>query len=136
MDGYAALAKVLTAMTPQQVIDEIKASGLRGRGGAGFPTGMKWQFAAGCTGSSQVCLLQRRRGRPGRIYGPLRAGGRPPCRAGGYDHRRLCHRRNTRAISMSARSIPSRFSALQIAMKQAHEYGLLGEEHLRYRLRF
>lgn len=45
-DGYAALAKVLTEMTPQQVIDEIKASGLKGRGGAGFPTGMKWQFAA------------------------------------------------------------------------------------------
>lgn len=45
-DGYAALAKVLTSMTPQQVIDEIKASGLKGRVGAGFPTGMKWQFAA------------------------------------------------------------------------------------------
>ena len=42
----------------------------------------------------QVCLLQCRRGRPGRIYGPLRAGGRSPFRAGGYDHCRLCHRRN------------------------------------------
>ena len=46
MDGYAALGKVLTEMTPQQVIDEIKASGLRGRGGGGFPTGLKWSFAA------------------------------------------------------------------------------------------
>ena len=45
-DGYTALAKVLTAMKPQDVIDVITASGLRGRGGGGFPTGRKWQFAA------------------------------------------------------------------------------------------
>ncbi len=43
-DGYQALAKVLTEMTPEQVIDEVHASGLRGRGGAGFPTGLKWQL--------------------------------------------------------------------------------------------
>ena len=43
--GYTALKKVLTSMTFEQVIEEMKASGLRGRGGAGFPTGMKWQFA-------------------------------------------------------------------------------------------
>ena len=43
-DGYAALGKVLTEMTPDQVIDELKRSGLRGRGGAGFPTGLKWEF--------------------------------------------------------------------------------------------
>ena len=42
--GYEAFKKVVTSMTPQQVIDEIKASGLRGRGGAGFPTGLKWSF--------------------------------------------------------------------------------------------
>lgn len=45
-DGYQALYKVLSSMTPEQVVEEIKASGLRGRGGAGFPTGMKWGFAA------------------------------------------------------------------------------------------
>ncbi|MEG0377928.1 MAG: NAD(P)H-dependent oxidoreductase subunit E, partial [Eubacterium sp.] len=45
-DGYLALEKALFKMTPQAVIDEIKASGLRGRGGGGFPTGLKWQFAA------------------------------------------------------------------------------------------
>ena len=45
-EAYAALGKALTEMTPQQVIDEIKKSGLRGRGGGGFPTGLKWEFAA------------------------------------------------------------------------------------------
>ena len=45
-DGYKALGKVLTEMTPEQVIETIKASGLRGRGGGGFPTGMKWDFTA------------------------------------------------------------------------------------------
>jgi NADH:ubiquinone oxidoreductase subunit F (NADH-binding)/(2Fe-2S) ferredoxin len=44
LDGYSSLAKVFNSMTPEQVIDEIKASGLRGRGGAGFPTGLKWEF--------------------------------------------------------------------------------------------
>jgi len=44
-DGYKALAKVLTEMTPEQVVDVIKRSGLRGRGGGGFPTGLKWEFA-------------------------------------------------------------------------------------------
>ena len=46
MDGYAALGKVLTEMTPEQVIQEVKDSGLRGRGGGGFPTGLKWSFTA------------------------------------------------------------------------------------------
>ena len=48
--GYEALGKVLTEMTPDQVIETILASGLRGRGGAGFPTGMKWKFASGNRG--------------------------------------------------------------------------------------
>src|SRR5258706_3677791 len=42
--GYEAFKKVVTTLTPQQVVDEMKASGLRGRGGAGFPTGLKWSF--------------------------------------------------------------------------------------------
>ena len=67
-DGYAALGKALTEMTPQEVIDEISKSG-----------------------GSEICVLQRRRGRPRRIYGPLHSGRRPPCSAGGHGHCSLCH---------------------------------------------
>ncbi|OJT85985.1 hypothetical protein BM533_15250, partial [Clostridioides difficile] len=45
-DGYLALGKCLTSLTPQEVIAEVKTSGLRGRGGAGFPTGSKWEAAS------------------------------------------------------------------------------------------
>ena len=55
MDGYEALGRVLTTMTPQEVVDVVKASGLRGRGGAGFPTGNKWQFAMGPAPVKYVC---------------------------------------------------------------------------------
>ncbi|MFQ3549194.1 MAG: NADH-ubiquinone oxidoreductase-F iron-sulfur binding region domain-containing protein [Armatimonadota bacterium] len=64
-DGYAALAKVLTEMTPQQVIDEIKASGLRGRGGGGFPTGIKWQFTHDAQGEQKYVLCNADEGDPG-----------------------------------------------------------------------
>ncbi|NLT58413.1 MAG: NADH-quinone oxidoreductase subunit F, partial [Clostridiales bacterium] len=64
-DGYKALEKVLTSMTPQQVIDEIKASGLRGRGGAGFPTGMKWEFTAKAAGDIKYVCCNADEGDPG-----------------------------------------------------------------------
>ncbi|NLN74739.1 MAG: NADH-quinone oxidoreductase subunit NuoF [Armatimonadetes bacterium] len=64
-DGYAALAKAVTEMTPQTVIDEIKASGLRGRGGGGFPTGLKWQFTADATGDQKFVLCNADEGDPG-----------------------------------------------------------------------
>ena len=60
VDGYQALAKVLTEMTPQQVIDTILASGLRGRGGAGFPTGKKWSFAAANQADQKYVSAQAR----------------------------------------------------------------------------
>ena len=53
MDGYAALGKVLTEMTPDEVIQTILDSGLRGRGGGGFPTGLKWKFASGNRGNGK-----------------------------------------------------------------------------------
>ena len=56
-DGYTALGRVLTTMKPEQVIEEIKASGLRGRGGAGFPTGRKWEIMRAGAGISEVRRL-------------------------------------------------------------------------------
>ena len=64
-DGYMAIGKVLTEMTPQQVVEEVKKSGLRGRGGAGFPTGLKWQFTAAAKGDKKYVLCNADEGDPG-----------------------------------------------------------------------
>ena len=65
MGGYKALEKVLKGMTPQQVIDEVTKSGLRGRGGAGFPTGMKWSFASKSPGPQKYFICNADEGDPG-----------------------------------------------------------------------
>jgi len=64
-DGYTALAKTLTTMKPKDVIEEIKASGLRGRGGAGFPTGMKWELCRNATGDVKYIVCNADEGDPG-----------------------------------------------------------------------
>ena len=64
-DGYSALAKVLSEFKPEQVIEEVLESGLRGRGGAGFPTGRKWQFARGAKGSPKYVICNADEGDPG-----------------------------------------------------------------------
>jgi len=63
--GYRALYEALTGMTPQQVIDEIKLSGLKGRGGAGFPTGTKWQFCRDAAGDQKYMICNADEGDPG-----------------------------------------------------------------------
>ena len=62
--------------TPEEVIETMRASGLRGRGGAGFPTWRKWKLTRDAAGRREVRRLQRRRGRPRRVHGPQRAGRR------------------------------------------------------------
>ena len=64
-DGYAALAKVLGEMQPDQVIEEVTRSGLRGRGGAGFSTGKKWQFCRNSTGTPKYIICNADEGDPG-----------------------------------------------------------------------
>lgn len=64
-DGYAGMAKALTEMTPEQIVQEILDSGLRGRGGAGFPTGLKWKFAAQSKGDVKYVLCNADEGDPG-----------------------------------------------------------------------
>ena len=64
-DGYQALGKVLSEMTPEQVIEEVLASGLRGRGGAGFPAGRKWQLSRAAEGSPKYIICNADEGDPG-----------------------------------------------------------------------
>ncbi|MDY9921197.1 MAG: NADH-quinone oxidoreductase subunit NuoF [Synergistota bacterium] len=64
-DGYQALAKVLTEKTPEQVVEDMKASGLRGRGGGGFSTGMKWMFCAKSPGPKKYVICNADEGDPG-----------------------------------------------------------------------
>lgn len=64
-DGYFALGKILSEMTPSQVIDEIKKSGLKGRGGAGFPTGLKWSFVAKAPGKQKYVICNADESEPG-----------------------------------------------------------------------
>ena len=64
VDGYQALAKVLTEMTPEDVIEQVKASGLRGRGGAGFSTGRKWAAGRGAEGEPKYMLVNGDEGDP------------------------------------------------------------------------
>ena len=126
--GYEALGKVLTTMTPQQVIDVIAASGLRGRGGAGFPTARKWQFthdAVSPDGQKYACC-NADEGDPGAFMDRSVLEGDPhsvleAMAIAGY------------AIGASQGYIyvraeyPIAVKRLQIAIKQAKDYGLLGE---------
>ena len=127
MDGYAALGKVLTEMTPQEVIDVMKKSGLRGRGGAGFPTGMKWQFAAANTADQKYVVCNADEGDPGAFMDRSVLEGDPHAvleamAIAGY------------AIGASKGYIyvraeyPIAVERLKIAIGQAREYGLLGED--------
>ncbi len=92
---------------PEAVLDEVKRSGLRGRGGAGFPTGRKWEACRRAEGEPQVRGLQRRRGRPRRLHGRRPPRGQPAQRARGHDHRRLRHGR-TRGTRLRAPGVPGR----------------------------
>ena len=125
-DGYRALAKVLTQMTPEQVISEVLKSGLRGRGGAGFPTGKKWQFAAASKADQKYMICNADEGDPGAFMDRSVLEGDPhsvleAMAIGGY------------AIGASEGYIyvraeyPIAVKRLEIAINQAREYGLLGK---------
>ena len=126
--GYEALGKVLTEMTPDEVIQLMLDSGLRGRGGAGFPTGLKWKFASGNRGNVQkyVCC-NADEGDPGAFMDRSILEGDPhvvleAMAIAGY------------AIGASQGYIyvraeyPIAIERLEIAIKQAREYGLLGKD--------
>jgi NADH:ubiquinone oxidoreductase subunit F (NADH-binding)/(2Fe-2S) ferredoxin/NAD-dependent dihydropyrimidine dehydrogenase PreA subunit len=129
MDGYAALSKVLETMTPRQVIDEIKKSGLRGRGGGGFPTGIKWEAASihDCNEKYMVCNADE--GDPGAFMDRSILEGDPhsvleAMAIGGYGIGA-----NKGYIYVRA-EYPIAVKRLELAVKQAKGYGLLGENIL------
>ena len=104
--GYQAMTKALTEMSPEDIVAEVKKSGLRGRGGAGFPTGLKWEFCQKSAGEIKYVLVQRGRGRPRRVHGPLHPGGRPPRGGGGHGHRGQGHRQQPRLRVLPGRVSP------------------------------
>ena len=124
-DGYKALAKALTEMTPEQVIDEVLKSGLRGRGGAGFPTGKKWQFARASQAEQKYFVCNADEGDPGAFMDRSLLEGDPHAileamAIGGY-----AIGANEGWIYVRA-EYPIAVKRLEKAIEQAHEYGLLG----------
>lgn len=77
MGGYEAVAKALTTMSPEAVVAEVKASGLKGRGGAGFPTGLKWEFTANASGEGKAIVCNADEGEPGNFKDRLIMEGDP-----------------------------------------------------------
>ena len=126
-DGYAALGKVLTEMTPEEVIQTILDSGLRGRGGAGFPTGLKWKFAAGNSADQKYVCCNADEGDPGAFMDRSVLEGDPhslieAMAIAGYAIGASQGRVYVRA------EYPIAVKRLQIAIDQAREYGLLGKD--------
>ncbi len=128
-DGYKALGKVLTEMTPQQVIDEIKASGLRGRGGGGFPTGVKWQFTAQAQGEQKFVACNADEGDPGAFMDRSILEGDPHSVIEAMAIAAYAVGANQGYIYIRA-EYPIAVQRLQIAINQAKEYGLLGKNIL------
>lgn len=127
--GYEALAKALTQMTPEEVIEEVRRSGLRGRGGAGFPTGIKWNAVRQAPGTEKYVLCNADEGEPGTFKDRLILEGDP--------HRVL------EAMAIAGYAVGARRGIIYVrgeyglsirrltkAIEQAREYGLLGEDIL------
>ena len=128
-DGYQALIKCLTELTPQQVIDIIKASGLRGRGGGGFPTGLKWQFAANSPGEIKYVCCNADEGDPGAFMDRSILEGDPHAVLEAMAIAGYAIGAHQGYIYVRA-EYPIAVQRLKIALKQAKEYGLLGKNIL------
>lgn len=128
-DGYQALIKCYQELTPQQVIDIIKESGLRGRGGGGFPTGLKWQFTKNAPGEVKYVCCNADEGDPGAFMDRSVLEGDPHA---------LIEAMTIAGYAVGAEQgfvyvraeYPIAVKRLQIAIRQAKEYGLLGKNIL------
>ncbi len=128
MDGYQALGKVLTEMTPDDVIQTILDSGLRGRGGGGFPTGLKWKFASGNRGNVQKYVAcNADEGDPGAFMDRSILEGDPHAVLEAMAIAGYAIGADKGFIYVRA-EYPIAVHRLEVAIKQAREYGLLGED--------
>ncbi|HPP35286.1 MAG TPA: NADH-quinone oxidoreductase subunit NuoF [Clostridiales bacterium] len=124
-DGYKALAKALTEMTPDQVIEEVKKSGLRGRGGAGFPTGLKWELTKKSKSDKKYVVCNADEGDPGAFMDRSILEGDPHSVIEAMTIAGYAIGADQGFIYVRA-EYPIAVKRLQIAIKQAQEYGLLG----------
>ncbi len=124
--GYEALGKALASMTPVQVIDEVKASSLRGRGGGGFPTGLKWSFCASSKGDKKYVICNADEGDPGAFMDRSILEGDPHSVLEGMSIGAYAMGADEGYIYCRA-EYPLAIKRLKTAMAQAEEYGLLGE---------
>ncbi len=127
MDGYAALGKVLTEMTPEEVIQVMKDSGLRGRGGAGFPTGLKWEFAAKNKVPQKYVVCNADEGDPGAFMDRSVLEGDPHAVLEAMAIAGYAIGANKGFIYVRA-EYPIAVKRLEIAIGQAREYNLLGKD--------
>lgn len=125
-DGYKALAKVLTEMTPEQVVDTMKKSGLRGRGGGGFPTGLKWEFAAKQQNDQKYVCCNADEGDPGAFMDRSVLEGDPHSLIEAMAIAGYAIGSNQGYVYVRA-EYPIAVKRLQIAIDQAREYGILGK---------
>jgi len=126
MDGYAALGKVLTEMKPQDVIDEITKSGLRGRGGGGFPTGRKWALTAPNQADQKYVVCNADEGDPGAFMDRSVLEGDPHCLIEAMTIAGYAIGATEGYVYVRA-EYPIAVARLQMAIEQAREYGLLGK---------
>ena len=126
-DGYQALGKVLTEMTPEAVIGIMKQSGLRGRGGGGFPTGLKWEITRAVKADQKYVVCNADEGDPGAFMDRSVLEGDPHSVLEAMAINGYCTGADKGLIYIRA-EYPLAVERLKIAMKQAREYGLLGKD--------
>ncbi|WP_430885477.1 NADH-quinone oxidoreductase subunit NuoF [Fusibacter sp. JL216-2] len=126
MDGYKALGKALTEMSQEEVIEEMKKSGLRGRGGGGFPTGLKWQFTYQAEGDQKYVACNADEGDPGAFMDRSVLEGDPHALIEAMAIAAYAVGADRGYVYIRA-EYPIAVNRLEIAIEQAKEYGLLGE---------
>ena len=128
-DGYKALEKVLLEMTPEEVIETIEKSGLRGRGGAGFPTGKKWALTKAATGKQKYVVCNADEGDPGAFMDRSILEGDPHSVLEAMMIAGYAIGANQGYIYVRA-EYPIAVERFEVAIKQAREYGILGKNIL------